>query len=227
MHSELFLNAGRGLPRFAGDGELPFFNTYADRAGEGTSPGWNAQRRLLPPFLDEAFRARAETGAVGFKLMYSQVERLPQLLAHLAWRRVKVLHLVRENLLDIYLSRMAREARGFAHASDGQDVEQVSLAIDCGEMERFLRKVGAQQEAWKRELTRVGFERHDVVYERLAKDADLLNEALRFLGQGPANSSGAERFHKLAQRPRREQIINIDEVSRALERGPWQHMLDA
>lgn len=223
-HAELFLNDGEGLPRFAGDGELPFFNTWIAQAETGRT--WNARRHALHDYLDLAFAAREGVEAAGFKLMYSQLRRVPDLLAHLAWRRVKLVHLIRRNLLDVYLSRKAREVRGFAHAREGEAVEEVKLEIDGGDLERYLRRATREHEVYRAQLDRIGFERCEIHYESLVADDTILERALRFLGQEPAARTSQGTFRKLAKRSRREQIVNVDEVARVLQRLGLEAMLD-
>ncbi len=224
MHAELFLNEGKGLPRFAGDGRLPFFNTWEAEAS--SRAGWNAKRRALRDYFDLVFAARDGIEATGFKLMYSQLRRVPELLAHLAWRRVKVVHLIRRNLLDVYLSRKAREVRGFAHARQGEAVEEVSLEIDLADLERYLRRVAKEHDVFREQFDRIGFERHEIHYEDMVADASCLDGALRFLGQEAAAHETQGSFRKLTKSSRREQIVNVDEVEKLLGTLGFVAMLD-
>ena len=50
-------------------------------------------------------------GAIGFKLMYSQLRRYPEILAYLVRERIRVVHLVRRNHLDVLISSSAAVAR--------------------------------------------------------------------------------------------------------------------
>jgi len=222
-HSELFLNEGEGLPRFNGDGKLTFFSTYQDNAGAAS--GWNARRKLLRSYLNEVYRAREGVGAVGFKLMYSQVRRMPDILSHLTWRRVKILHLVRRNLLDVYLSKMEREARGFAHARPDEAVEQVKLPIDTDKLKSYLRRASKEHEVWSKQIVRMGLERHEIVYEDIVNDPSRLNDAFHFLGQDALENVPTESFRKLAQGSQQERILNYEEVADALRGEAWEELL--
>jgi len=223
MFAELFLNEGDGMPQFVGDGTLPFFNTYA-REREMRS-GWLSQRRVLREYLDEVYRPREGVRATGFKLMYSQVPRIFQLTLHLARRRVKIVHLVRRNLVDVFLSKKAREQRGFAHSKDDAPVKQVRLAIDATELLAFADRITREHASWRKELDRAGLERCELAYEDFVADANRLDDAVRFLGFEPAPSTERETLQKLARTRHDEQIENYDEVARALEGTAYEDML--
>ncbi|MCP3915443.1 MAG: hypothetical protein GY711_07805 [bacterium] len=222
MFAELFLNEGDGLPKFVGDGALPFFNTYARKHEMGG--GWLSQRRVLREYLDEVYQPREGIRATGFKLMYSQVPRIFQLMLHLARRRAKVVHLVRRNLVDVFLSKKAREQRGFAHSKDAAPVTQVRLTIDPAELLAFAARITREHASWRTELDRAGLERCELTYEDLAADTSRLDDAVRFLGFEPVEHT-EPMLQKLARTPHDEQIENYDEVARTLEGTPYENML--
>src|SRR5688572_33465139 len=57
---------------------------------------------------------------VGFKLMYKQLGLYPEILAYLVQRRIRVLHLIRRNHLDVMLSYAVKAKIGQAHLLVGQ-----------------------------------------------------------------------------------------------------------
>ena len=126
--SELFMHGGEGHPRWGGDRELLYWQTFiADKGG-----GRVARPYWLWHYLGRAFSARPGIDAVGFKLMYSQLTRISKPLMPALWlKRARIIHLMRRNALDVVLSKQAGEARqGVLHARDGQEVEAVRLRLD-------------------------------------------------------------------------------------------------
>ena len=67
--------------------------------------------RLTFSYLDDLYGPRPGIEATGFKLMYEDVKDDPYLLAYIARRRVRVVSLVRTNLLDILVSHEGARAR--------------------------------------------------------------------------------------------------------------------
>lgn len=70
----------------------------------------HAHRHLFA-YLDHVYAPRRGLDALGLKVMYDRVLRYPEPLAYFWWRWVRVLHLIRENVLDIFLSREAAAVR--------------------------------------------------------------------------------------------------------------------
>ena len=64
--------------------------------------------RLLDPLLDPPGPART----IGFKVMYNQLHRHPELLLEMRRRPMSVIHLVRHNVLKTRISAMVARERG-------------------------------------------------------------------------------------------------------------------
>jgi hypothetical protein len=75
-------------------------------------------------------------GTVGFKLMYSQLRRYPETLAYLIARRIRVVHLVRENHLDVLIShavcRQSRNLRACCSLGSAYPIWTSRMKTWCG-----------------------------------------------------------------------------------------------
>ena len=210
-YSELFMHGGEGKPKWGGEKDLPYWQTYSRGKNRVTKPYW------LWKYLDQAFREREGIDAIGFKLMYSQLTRISRPLMPMLWlKRVRIIHLIRRNALDVVLSKEAGAARGGRlHARDGNNVEQVRLKLDT---DTLLRRITLHERAIagaRVRFKKVGLPYNEVVYEDLAADESGFADLFRFLGVDPEPVTSS--LQKLNPTSHEELIENYGEVRDALE----------
>ena len=216
-HGELFLEYGRGFPdseRF-GPVNVEYFESWFRNRGSGDGPVSRARHAI--PYLNQFYSHGDEVRAAGFKLMYSQLRRNPMVGTYTATRRVRVVHLVRKNLLNVLLSHATSDARGQAHAWAGEAVREVQVSLDP---EATVTKLKAleRQVSLARFFLRVGrLPVNELIYEDLFTDSSGFDEVFEFLGVDPeAAHALASSMKKLNSAPKDELIENWDELSQAL-----------
>ncbi|MBA2237372.1 MAG: hypothetical protein H0W24_01520 [Lysobacter sp.] len=135
-HMELLFHLRRQKPPMAGCNDYPRVVEMRARL---------SKRRTAAVFeyLDGLYR---RPGSVGFKLMYSQLRQNPQILPHLVRRRVRIVHLVRENLLDIPLSEELARVTGTSHVSRDQALRQVQVALDPATLVARVRRLAGKRQ---------------------------------------------------------------------------------
>lgn len=218
-YAELFMHGAEGRPRWGGETDLVFWRTYLEQ--HGTPSSRLARARLLWRYLGLVY-GREDADAAGFKLMYSQLRVARPLVPMLVARRVRVIHLVRRNVLDVLLSQRAAAARGALHARSAVAVARVELPVDD-----LLARIEAHQrsvEATRRRFTRLRLRWHEVAYEDLVAEPELRFGALfGFLGVDPVEpSSGLTKLNPAAHE---ELIENYGEVRDALAGTPYASFL--
>jgi LPS sulfotransferase NodH len=213
-YSELFMHGGKGTPKWGKEQALPYWQTFIRerRGGRATRPYW------LWRYLGQAFEDRPGVEAIGFKLMYSQLTPVAKPLMPALWlKRVRIIHLIRRNALDVVLSKEAGQARrGVLHAREGQLVEAVRVRLDTDDlMERLAAHERAIAGARVR-FKRVGLPYREVVYEDLVADeAGGFGALFEFLGVEPAPVSSS--LQKVNPTAHEELIENYGEVREALD----------
>ena len=218
-YSELFMHGGEGKPKWGQEQDLPYWQTYSRDKRRLTKPYW------LWHYLGEAYRERPGIDAVGFKLMYSQLSRISRPLMPALWmKRVRIIHLTRENALDVVLSKEAGAARqGRLHAREGDQVEQVRVRLETDDLMRRMtlheRAVAGARVRFKR----VGLPYREVVYEDLAADESGFAELFEFLGVEPAPVTSS--LQKLNPSAHEELIENYGEVRDALADTVYAELL--
>ena len=213
-YSELFMHGGEGTPRWGPVQDLPYWQTYI-REQRG---GRLARPVQLWRYLGRAFEERPGVDAVGFKLMYSQLISIAKPLMPALWlKRVRIIHLMRRNALDVVLSKKAGQARrGVLHAREGQPVEAVRVKLSTEDLLERMTAHERQIEGARVRFKRVGIPYQEVVYEDLVADEKGGFASLfEFLGVEPAPVSSS--LQKINPTVHEELIENYGEVRAALE----------
>jgi LPS sulfotransferase NodH len=218
-YSELFMHGGEGTPKWGGEKDLAYWQTYARGKNRLAKPYW------LWKYLGQAYRERPAVDAIGFKLMYSQLTRISRPLMPALWlKRVRIIHLIRRNALDVVLSKEAGAARGGRlHARDGNEVEQVRLNLDT---QSLLRRMTLHERAIagaRVRFKKVGLPYTEVVYEDLAADESGFAKLFEFLGVEPAPVTSS--LQKLNPTSHEELIENYGEVRDALADTEYASLL--
>lgn len=219
-YDELFLAREEGSG-YWGRTDREYFAPYLARKGKRQSKASRAYWSFK--YLDDLYGYRPETSAVGFKLMYGQLWKNPWLWAYLIARRVRVIHLVRDNLLDVVVSKETAEARKSYHAFHGQAVTTPPVTLDPVTLLATLEQLSFRVRTARRLLAALPVSTREVCYERLVGSPELFDELFRFIGVAPARQEG--RFQKLNTSAKRELISNYQEIESALQSTPFAGFL--
>ena len=219
-YTELLLLKGDGMPDWGIYKDMVYWQTWRRQLCGG--------KKYIRPlglfrYLDEAFARYPDMRATGMKLMYTQIAKFPETLWYLRNRDVRVIHLVRRNVLDVVLSGLAKNARKVAHAKEGVEVEQVRIRVEPGLLLRQMERRQREQRWFAWLLGRLSVPFLQLVYEDIVDDQSRLNECLGFLGC-PCVTLGS-RMTKLNPGCHADLVENIDDVSTALQGTPFAVML--
>lgn len=205
---ELFLPRPRS-PERRWDSDFAYPRYVESKARHG-----RVRPRSVFHYLD-AFFAQGEH--VGFKLMYSQLRAYPEILLYLLRRRVRVVHLVRENHLDVLISFALKRQIGKAHVLDAKDrPREPAVELPVNSLLRELRWLQLKHDTARRLLRASRLPHLEVTYEELVRDPRRFDDVLEFLG---VSADGREpRSHILKTRlgGQREVVANYEEVARVL-----------
>jgi LPS sulfotransferase NodH len=166
-------------------------------------------------YLDALYR---KPGAVGFKLMYSHLRRYPELLAYFLIHRVRVVHLLRKNPLDLLISRALKRKLQQAHRlANEPPVEGLQIELNT---ETLIKKLQIKQRKIKRAqmlLRFSGLHSIEIGYEDLQKDPSVFQELCRFLLIETDRVMPESRFPKVRRGSQGQVIKNYSEVKKVLE----------
>jgi LPS sulfotransferase NodH len=214
-HGELFLRQPRTTPPLVGRADYKRFVDY-----------YRGPRALrfghVVRFLNELYN---RSHAVGFKLMYGQLRSYPEVGAYLCVRRVRILHLIRDNLIDALVSEELARITGVSHVRKDGDLPVPTVHLRTSDLVRRLdRRRRATAIASK--LVRLSMcPCLEVTYERLLDSPTELQGIAGFLNSSVGAVSPQSRLAKRGSREQRHSISNYKEVAAALAGSPYASML--
>jgi LPS sulfotransferase NodH len=220
-YPELFLPGG-DVARYASTNVTPFDTVLA------ALPRWRRRGLLLHriAYLRRLYADRPGAGAVGFKLMYAQAAAQKGLLHYFALRRVRVVHLIRANLLDAVVSYQVAKATGVFHPRRGEVVPSVSVSLDAERLRGRLEELDLSVSRARGWIERYRLPRVEVAYEELVqRRGETLERVLRFLGVDPRVDALGSSFLPTGAGPRAELVENFGAVRDALAGTRFEWML--
>lgn len=175
-------------------------------------------------YLDAFYDCEAITG---FKLMYSQLKLFPEILPYVIKRKLRVVHLVRRNHLDVLVSFAIKRQIDRAHVLETEDRPQdirVDIALDS--LVRSVRRLQFKHDA-ARTLLRTSRVHHiEIAYEDLVARSDRFHDVCRFLEIPVTVELPRSNIVKTRLGSQREVITNYDAVRRTLERSRFAYLLE-
>lgn len=219
-HMELFYHEPRREPARAGRNDYARFVESRGNHARGRRPF------AVFRYLDGLYGRHA---AAGFKLMYSQLREYPEVLAYIVLRRLPVVHLVRNNHLDVLVSEALAERTGRSHdtASEAgrREDRQVQVTLDPGALVARIRRLSGKQRIMRGVLRLMPNPVHEVAYETLFEEPSRFEALCRFLKVDAAFGAQESRLVKRQRAPHSEVIANFGEVRDALERAGMERFL--
>ncbi|RIK42580.1 MAG: hypothetical protein DCC55_08340 [Chloroflexi bacterium] len=171
-------------------------------------------------------------GAVGFKLMYSQLRIYPEILVYLRVQNIKTIHLVRKNHLNVLISKKLVQSRGQFHVlinqeneeQENEDVQKVYLEPEklIPEMTRMARRINLVGSI----LRMLRIPHYEVIYEELAANKGCFEPILRFLKLDSEGVVPQSSLRKIANKRHIDLISNYNEVKRALATSEFRDLIE-
>jgi len=176
----------------------------------------------LKSFLNRFFTSRNGERARGFKLMHFQTAYLPGITEYIKKNDVKVILLLRENLLKNTLSDLRARQTGVYHNSGKSTEKLPKFHIDL----ELLGKKMAEIERFNRQLeqTTASMDRLKITYEEFDNWDATMSKVLNFLNV--KNIPLAPVSKKLNPSKLEDMIANYDEMKSWLQQNNYAHFLD-
>lgn len=166
-------------------------------------------------------------GKVGFKLMYKQLGLYPEILAYLLRHRVRVIHLMRQNHLDVMLSYAVKSKLGQSHLLAGQSApDKLRVQLDTRTLVRKLAWLQEQQNIARRLLKFFRLPHVEVIYEDLVRNHTLFLRIADFLSIKAEQKIPEFSLTKIRKEGHRDVIGNYDEVKEVLVNSKFAGLLE-
>jgi len=209
--------------RTTGPDETRFEFDYP-RYLESTPTGLSFRPFSVFAYLDQFYN---RPGTIGFKLMYSQWRKYPELLLYFWRQNIRIIHLVRRNHLNVILSRRMKAVTQQAHLVTGAAPSSLPpIELDSATLVRRLRQQQRSVATARRFLQLSRLPHLELAYEDLVQDSAQFDCLWSFLGINPQRSLPQSRLKKIATRQHRDLIGNYEQVRARLADTPFAHLLE-
>ena len=169
-------------------------------------------REFLDRVVEHAQEAGA--GAVGFKIMMNQSERIRRaLIEDRDWTKIL---LKRENVLAVYSSNKIAKSTGQGSAGKFAEVRTAKTEFVNGEFKRFLAKYEEGFESARQQLAASGQDYLDTSYREICS-ADGMRALIAYIGMDP-DAAWEVSTQKRNPSQLLERFTNPDAVGRYLDR---------
>ena len=218
-HGELFLPRPRNLAK-KWDAEFAYTRYF-----ETKFKGLTIRPFSVFSYLDTLY---SMPGKVGFKLMYKQLGLYPEILAYFVKHRIRVLHLVRRNHLDVMLSYAVKAKIGQAHLLVGQATpEELQVELDTQNLVGKFAWLQKQQNIAKKLLLWCKLPHIEITYEDVVRDqAHYFNLIGDFLSLDLRDQMPRSPLTKIRKGTHRDMISNYDQVKKVLADSKFASLLE-
>jgi LPS sulfotransferase NodH len=166
-------------------------------------------------YLNKLDAYPGEHKAIGFKLMYNQFSLYPEILLKLIADRFKIIHLVRDNYLDVVFSKINAIENDLFHTRT--EVEMNSIQVNPSFL---LKKLYQQEMTVKLAYSILKIMPNSVLnisYNCLCDNRGVtLNSVLNFLNISNTEIDFKSSLQKISKGSYKEKIANYDEVYQRL-----------
>lgn len=164
---------------------------------------FNQRPFIIFQYFDYLEKTANDCQAIGFKLMYDQIGWTPEILIKLITGRYKIIHLIRNNYLDIVLSRVnAWNKRGnlIVHTTEKKELRPVNLNIQ--KIVKQMDKLDQDVKKYTLLLKYLPNEVMTITYESLVHHKlNVLQQISSFLEVENSGVQFNDTLQKLAQEP--------------------------
>lgn len=140
------------------------------------------QDRLIPKCTVERYLENLYSGnacqAVGFKLLENDFHQFPYIMKYLRRHQIRVIHIVRRNVLKTLISRQVKKVRQFGQSRQAVAITRITL--DENKLLKHLERIDRANQKWIRETS--GLPYLQISYESYVSDKEEeLKRMLTFL----------------------------------------------
>ena len=180
--------------------------------------------RVTFQYLDNLSDYPKKVGSIGFKLMYNHLFRYPEILFKLVFDKYKIIHIYRDNYLDVILSRTYSNELKLDHVTQKVPIPP-KVKLDTSKLIDQLRWREININLACLFLTFISNSVINVKYQDLCNDRDeTLDRITKFIGV-PDCSSFHSKLQKINTGSYIEKIENFAEVKQALKGTRYEKFL--
>ena len=187
-----------------------------------------ARTGMVREYLDQLLRPEQEQiEAIGFKIMYDQLGcvpyRYPSVLEYACDNALKVIHVIRSNVLRIVLSKLLARQRQLFHTTDEAIPKFESIHIDPTWLIREMDMIRRKQDLWRTRIA--SFIHLEINYEDfIASKEERTWDLLDFIGIESSEFLFSN-LKKISPNDIQDIIDNYDEIAQVLSGTSYHEFL--
>jgi hypothetical protein len=209
VYNELFLNMKHNS-QWADPNQMSFLEY------QKVAPGKRPWKTIK--YLKNLYLYQGQYDAIGFKLMYDQLFRKPEILVNLVLEGYKIIHLVRENCLDVVVSYAIARSNKLFYTE--REVETGKIYLEPKALLQELKKQDFKVKLAHRLLAVLPNSSISITYDDLYQNKDeTFKSILKFLSLPNAEQSNKAQSNlkKINSKKPSEIIANYEEVKETLK----------
>ena len=178
-------------------------------------------------YLDilNTYQAETDFDTIGFKIMYNQIQENPEVMLKLLLDNYRIIHLIRQNYLDVIISRAAKKQHKIAHSSTVQSKTK-QVTIDTSHLIEDLNRCDRNNKIFRSLLKIIPLKVLEITYESMQQD---YNQVLRSVADFLDVSSDSITFRSDLKRINKgeyaDKIANYDRVLETLSGSNYMKFL--
>ncbi|MFT6308895.1 MAG: LPS sulfotransferase NodH [Halioglobus sp.] len=215
-HQELFYKYPRESPPSSGFNEYERYCELNPEGFAGYRPFgvWRYLRNLY-----------ARPGNVGFKLQYSHYKRFPEIMVYLFFKKIKVIHLVRDNSLDLVISQELSQHTGTSHTTEEENLQKLNFELNAEQCIARIKKL-ENKKMFTRKLLSILFPGHlEITYERLLDGVDNFDQVIEYLHLTKKHGDFKSDLVKRQTSDKRFLVSNFKELENSLKKAGLAHLI--
>ena len=202
------------------DTDFPTYYDYKTSA-ERKSP------LILFKYLDilNSYKSETDFDIIGFKIMYNQIQENPEVMIKLLQDNYRIIHLIRQNYLDVIISRAAKKQHHIAHSNQVQSkTKQVTL--DTSHLIEDLNRCTRNNRLFTFLLKIMPLKVLEITYESMEQDYNqVLSSVADFLDVSSESITFKSDLKRINKGEYSDKISNYDEVLATLSGSSYMKFL--
>ncbi|MCC0177428.1 sulfotransferase domain-containing protein [Waterburya agarophytonicola K14] len=178
-------------------------------------------------YLDilDSYKSDTNFDIIGFKIMYNQIQENPEIMLKLLLDNYRIIHLIRQNYLDVIISRAAKNQHHIAHSNTVQSKTR-QVTIDTSYLIKDLDRCTRNNKLFSSLLKIMPLSVLEITYESMQEDYNqVLCSVAEFLEVSSDSITFKSELKRINQGKYSDKIANYDEVLETLSGSSYTKFL--
>lgn len=174
-------------------------------------------------YLDilDSYQAETDFDIIGFKIMYNQIQENPEVMLKLLLDNYRIIHLIRQNYLDVIISRAAKKQHRIAHSNTVQSKTK-QVTIDTSYLIKDLDRCARNHLLFSSLLKIMPVKVLEITYESMQEDYNkVLCSVADFLNVSSDSIAFKSDLKRINQGKYSDKIANYQEVLETLSNSSY------